>query len=128
MADPSPTRPDGYYWTSYDDGSGVEIREWNGGHWRTMGLDVYFPDEDFAVLAGPVRYGDHHPLLDAARELLSAAGRTIFHVCSICEPDTDFGGGDDSMSVDGGSAPLTIGHLRRLRDALAQHLNGGTNG
>ena len=57
-------------------------------------------------------------LQEAARSLLEAASRTAFHDNTTIRPEPNFGPGDDDMSLDGGSAPLTYGHLRRLYAAL----------
>lgn len=56
-------------------------------------------------------------LEQAAREVLEACQCTIFYDCGVCEPEQDFDGPDD-MPVDGATAPLTVGMLRRLRDVL----------
>ena len=55
---------------------------------------------------------------EASRSLLEAASRTAFHDNATIRPEPDFGEGDDDVSLDGGWAPLTFGHLRRLYAAL----------
>jgi len=57
-------------------------------------------------------------LQEASRWLLEAASRSAFHDNTIIRPEPNFGEADDDMSLDGGSTPLTFGHLRRLYAAL----------
>lgn len=60
-------------------------------------------------------------LIQAVESLLEAASRTIFHDCGTCDPldnEDDINEIDDNCPVDGGSCPLTIGHIRRVRAAL----------
>ena len=61
--------------------------------------------------------------MTAAEELLDAIEATTFYDCAPRSDSGDWYGSDrDDLPVDGSSyTPLTVGHVRRLRDALARH-------
>jgi hypothetical protein len=58
-------------------------------------------------------------LRKAVEELLEAYRHTIFYDCAYYTGSPEETG-DDDMSVDGGSCPLTVGHFRRLERALRE--------